>query len=77
MDNDSAGLFSSFILAQIINVLGWGDWFPWSAPALLSGMFGRQGTEQIGIDSYILSLVAFIAGVVATFVSWQRKDQVR
>jgi ABC-2 type transport system permease protein len=67
----------SFILAQIISVLGWGDWFPWSVPVLLSGMFGPQGTEQIDIHSYILSLMALIAGIAATLASWQSTDQVR
>jgi ABC-2 type transport system permease protein len=69
--------FFSFVLAQIISLLGWGDWFPWSVPVLLSGMFGPQGAEQIGLHSYILSLVALISGVAATFVSWQSTDQVR
>ena len=67
----------SFILAQIVSVLGWGDWFPWSVPVLLSGMYGPQGAEQIGLHSHILLFAASIAGVAATFVSWQSTDQVR
>jgi ABC-2 type transport system permease protein len=69
--------FFSFILAQIISVLGWGDWFPWSVPVLLSGMFGSQGAGQIGMHSYISNVVTLVAGVAATFVSWQSTDQVR
>ena len=68
---------SSFIVAQIVSVLGWGDWFPWSVPVLLGGMYGPQGVEQIGGHSYILVLVAFIIGVAATLWSWQSTDQVR
>jgi hypothetical protein len=69
--------FFSFVLAQTISVLGWGDWFPWSVPVLLSGMYGPQCAEQIGMHTYILVLVAFIAGMAATFASWQSTDQVR
>ena len=69
--------FFSFVLAQLVSVLGWGDWLPWSVPVLLSGMFGPSGAEQIGMHSYILTLLAFIAGVAATFTWWQRADQSR
>jgi ABC-2 type transport system permease protein len=67
----------SFILAQIVSVLGWGDWFPWSVPVLLSGMFGTQGAEQIGIHSYILAALAFVIGIGATLAWWLKADQVR
>jgi ABC-2 type transport system permease protein len=69
--------FSSFILAQIINILGWGDWFPWSVPALRSGMFGPQGAEQIGGHSYVLASLALVAGIVATSAWWRSADQAR
>jgi ABC-2 type transport system permease protein len=69
--------FSSFILAQIINVLGWGDWFPWSVPALRSGMFGPQGAGQVGWHSYVLALLVLVAGFVATSTWWRSADQAR
>lgn len=69
--------FFSFVLAQIVSLLGWGDWLPWSVPVLLSGMFGPSGTEQIGMHSYIVVLLAFLAGVVATFAWWRSADQAR
>jgi ABC-2 type transport system permease protein len=67
----------SFIVAQIVSILGWGDRFPWSVPVLLSGMYGSQGAEQVGMHSYILVLVALITGLAATLWSWQSTDQVR
>ncbi|MFC1996073.1 ABC transporter permease [Chloroflexota bacterium] len=67
--------FFSFIIAQIISVLGWGDWFPWSVPVLLSGMFGPQGVEQIGLHSYLLVSLAFAAGIASTFTWVLRADQ--
>ncbi len=66
--------FGSFITAQIISVLGWGDWLPWSVPALLSGMFGPQGVSQLGIHSYLLVCMAFSIGVLATLSWWQFAD---
>ena len=67
----------SFVIAQIVSLLGWGDWIPWCVPVLLSGMFGPRGVEQIGMHSYILMLLAFIIGVTATFGWWRSADQAR
>ena len=69
--------FFSFVLAQLVSLLGWGDWLPWSVPVLLSGMFGPSGAEQIGMHSYIMALLAFIAGIAATFAWWRSADQAR
>lgn len=63
-------------LAQIAIVIGWGDWFPWSVPGLLGSLSGPRA-EPIEMHSYILVLLAFIAGVAATFVWWRRADQAR
>jgi ABC-2 type transport system permease protein len=72
-----AWAFGSFILAQLVSVLGWGDWFPWSVPVLLSGMYGPQGVEQLGLHSYFLVVLAGIAGLAATLAWWQFADQAR
>jgi ABC-2 type transport system permease protein len=63
-------------LAQIAAVLGWGDWVPWSVPALLSG---GGGPEAAVLDphSIFVVLLAFIAGTAATLLWWQRADHVR
>jgi len=66
--------FFTLALAQIAAVLGWGDWVPWSVPALLSGAAGAD-TAQLGLHSYVMVLLAFVAGVVATLLWWQRADQ--
>jgi len=68
--------FFTGALAQIAAVLGWGDWFPWSVPALLSGMAGPRA-EQLGPHSYLLVGLAFIAGVAATLAWWRSADQAR
>lgn len=62
--------------AQIAAVLGWGDWFPWTIPALVSGLAGPR-TEQVGMHSYVLVLLVFIIGTTVTFLWWQRADQAK
>jgi ABC-2 type transport system permease protein len=67
----------SFVLSQIVSILGWGGWVPWSLPVLRSGMMGSQGLEQIGPHSYLLALLAFVGGLAATWTWWRDADQVR
>ena len=63
-------------LGQLVGVLGWGDWFPWSVPILASITAGPHAGE-IGLHSYVAVALAFAAGLVATFIWWQRADQTR
>ena len=66
----------TIFLAQIIAATGWGDWFPWSVPALFSGAAGPRD-ELIGVHSYILVILAGILGLAATFYWWRSADQTR
>jgi ABC-2 type transport system permease protein len=67
-------------LAQIASQIGWADWFPWAVPALygmaFSVMYG-QSSGPLGMHSYVVLLLAFIVGVVATFAWWRSADQAR
>jgi ABC-2 type transport system permease protein len=63
-------------LAQIAAITGWGDWFPWSVPALFSGAAGPRG-ELIGMHSYVLVVLAGLLGLAATFYWWRSADQTR
>ncbi len=63
-------------LAQIAAVMGWGDWFPWSIPALFSGAAGPRA-ELLGTHSYVIVLFASLAGLAATFHWWRTADQTR
>ena len=66
----------AIFFAQIIAATGWGDWFPWSVPALFSGMVGPR-SEQLGIHSYVLVLIVSAIGLIATFYWWRNTDQTR
>lgn len=64
------------MLAQIAGVTGWGDWFPWSVPALFSGVAGPR-TELIGRHSYLIVILASLVGLAVTFYWWRSADQTR
>ncbi len=66
----------TIFFSQIIAATGWGDWFPWSVPALYSGVVGPRA-EQLGIHSYVLVILAGIIGLAATFWWWRNADQTR
>jgi ABC-type transport system involved in multi-copper enzyme maturation permease subunit len=68
--------FFMMALAQIAGVLGWGDWFPWAVPGLLSNINGVR-TEPLPLHCYVVVLVAFVIGTAATFLWWLRADQAR
>jgi ABC-2 type transport system permease protein len=56
-------------LAQVLGVLGWGEYFPWAIPGLLA-----QG-EPLGVISYAIVLLTSLAGLAATFAWWEWADQ--
>ena len=66
----------TIFFSQIIAATGWGDWFPWSVPALYSEVVGPR-SEQLGIHSYVLVLLAGMTGLIATFWWWRNADQTR
>ena len=66
----------SVMMAQIAIITGWGDWSPWSVPALFSGAVGTR-TDQLGIHSYVIVILASIIGLAATFYWWRNADQTR
>ena len=66
----------TIFLSQIIAAMGWGDWFPWSVPALFSGVVGPR-EEQLGLHSYALVILAGVIGLVLTFWWWRSADQIR
>jgi ABC-2 type transport system permease protein len=61
------------VLAQVLGAAGWGPLFPWSVPALFAGLGSHQSA---GLDSvsYVLVVATSLAGLVATFLWWQRAD---
>jgi ABC-2 type transport system permease protein len=63
-------------LADLVSVLGWGDWFPWGVPVLVSGMV-KPNADHLGLHSYLMVLLACIVGLAATYAWWRSADQTR
>lgn len=64
------------IAAQVVAAVGYGEYFPWSIPALGSGMAGPE-YANLGWISYGIVLVTGLVGIVATWYWWQTADQNR
>lgn len=64
----------SLIVAQLVAAAGWGEYFPWSVPALYSGMAGPAYAD-LGAVSFLIVFLASLAGFAATFAWWERADQ--
>lgn len=64
-----AATILAIFLAQIVAIAGWGEFFPWSIPALIS-----QGS-QLSLASYLIVLLTAAAGVAGTFAWWRMADQ--
>jgi ABC-2 type transport system permease protein len=62
------------VVSQVLTVLGWGAWFPWSVPALLAGA-GGTSVEPVTLSGVVLVLVVAAAGLAATMLWWDRADQ--
>lgn len=63
-------------IAQIAAITGWGDWLPWSVPALFSGAAGPRA-EMLGTHSYIAVLLSGAVGLAITFYWWIFADQAK
>ena len=56
-------------LVQVIAQAGWGEYFPWSIPALYA-----QG-DNLGIVSYVIVILTSVAGIAGTILWWELADQ--
>lgn len=66
--------FGCVVVANVSAMLGYGRWFPWAVPGLLSGAAGPDG-EQVGVASVVLVVVTGSLGGLATLRWWTRADQ--
>ena len=66
----------ALVLAQLIAVAGWGEFFPWSIPALFAGL-SRDSVGDLSLISYLIVIVTGALGLVGTFAWWELADQAR
>jgi ABC-2 type transport system permease protein len=63
-------------LANLANVLGWGDWFPWTIPMMASELMSPTPV-RLAAHSYFMVALVFAAGLAAVFSWWRRADQAK
>lgn len=71
-----ATLFVTAITAQIISAVGYGTWFPWAVPSLMSGVAGPDQPTP-GPAGILSVIVVGLVASSATVVWWQRADHDR
>ena len=64
------------ILANLIAIAGWGNYFPWSVPGLYTQTMGSQSLHLEPI-SYLIVIIIGLAGMGGTCLWWQYADQSR
>ncbi len=67
-------MFATVFVSQVVATLGYGRYFPWSVPALYSGV---AGSDQPALVGYLLVAVVGAAGAVGTAMWWRNADQSR
>lgn len=61
-------------LAQVVAIAGWGEYFPWSIPALYAGLAGNQN-PGLGMVSFVIVILTSLAGIAGTLLWWELADQ--
>lgn len=69
-----AWAIATIAASQILAVLGWGAWFPWSVPAILAGAGGAE-VEPVTMAGVAIVVLTAAAGLIATVAWWERADQ--
>ena len=62
----------ALMMANLSAVLGWGEYFPWAIPGLMS-----MGTGALAPASAWIVLLTGLGGILATLLWWQAADQNR
>ena len=66
----------TMMLAQIVAITGWGDFFPWAIPALFSGAAGPRA-DLLGPHSYLIIAASCTLGLAALYRWWRTADQTK
>ena len=69
-------LILAMVLTQIIIITGYGEYFPWSVPALYVGMVGPE-LAHLEWFSFASVIVTGLLGIAGTLAWWELADQTR
>ena len=62
----------SLILANLVAVLGWGEYFPWAIPGIFA-----QAKSALAPVSYLIIVFTGLVGITTTYLWWKFADQSR
>jgi ABC-2 type transport system permease protein len=62
----------ALIMANVVVVAGWGEYFPWAIPMLYA-----QGKSALGPMSFWIVLLTGLVGMIGTYLWWKLADQNR
>jgi ABC-2 type transport system permease protein len=62
----------TLILANLVVIAGWGEYFPWSVLGLYA-----QGKESLPAISFLIVILTSLVGMVGTYLWWKYADQNR
>ena len=62
----------TLIMANVVTIAGWGEYFPWAVPGLYS-----QPKFFLPAASYWIVILTGLAGMAATYLWWKLADQSR
>ena len=62
----------ALIMANLVVVMGWGEYFPWAVPGLFA-----QGKGYLSPISYAIAILTGLAGMIGTYLWWKHADQNR
>jgi ABC-2 type transport system permease protein len=66
-------LMAAVFCAQVVAALGYGQYFPWSVPALFSGLAGPEAVRP-GPLGVVLVVLVGVVGMAATALWWRNAD---
>jgi len=72
------GIFLVLVLGQIINQIGYGQYFPWNIPMMYSGAaqaLSGKTSAPLGFVSYLLVMLVGVIGIILTGAWWRYADQ--
>lgn len=64
----------TLVLSQIVAATGFGEFFPWSIPAIASGLAGKEN-EILTNSSLTIVFLTSIIGLISTMFWWRYADQ--
>jgi ABC-2 type transport system permease protein len=72
------GIFLVLVLGQIINQIGYGQYFPWNIPMMYSGAaqaLSGKTAAPLGFVSYLLVILVGVISIIVTGAWWRYADQ--